>query len=162
MFVCELWPQLGQFPGTGVTRWKGTLMFKVLDISWQTAFQKGYNSVTWPPERVFAPASLARNYETHLRGLICFSIISSELEYFIPTVLSILFFFFFVFLGLHPMEHTKLPRLGVESELQLPAYTTATATQDLSHIYNLHHSSWQCRIFNPPSEARDQTCNLVS
>ena len=26
----------------------------------------------------------------------------------------------------------EVPRLGVESELQLPAYTTATATQDLS------------------------------
>ena len=32
-------------------------------------------------------------------------------------------------------------RLGAESELQLLAYTTATATLDLSHIYNLHHSS---------------------
>ena len=26
----------------------------------------------------------------------------------------------------------EVPRLGVESELQLPAYTTATATQDLN------------------------------
>ena len=26
-------------------------------------------------------------------------------------------------------------RLGVESELQLPAYTTATATPDPSHVY---------------------------
>ena len=32
----------------------------------------------------------------------------------------------------------EVPRLGVESELQLPAYTTATAIQDLSHIRNLH------------------------
>ena len=38
-----------------------------------------------------------------------------------------LFFFFFVFLRLHP-RHMEAPRLGVESELQLPAYTTATAT----------------------------------
>ena len=27
-----------------------------------------------------------------------------------------------------------VPRLGVESKLQLPAYTTATATWDLSHV----------------------------
>ena len=27
-------------------------------------------------------------------------------------------------------RHTEVPRLGVESELQLPAYTTATATPD--------------------------------
>ena len=33
-------------------------------------------------------------------------------------------FFFFFFLGLHS-QHVELPRLGVKSELQLPAYTTA-------------------------------------
>ena len=39
------------------------------------------------------------------------------------------FFFFlsFVFSGLH-RQHMQVPRLGVESELQPPAYTTATAT----------------------------------
>ena len=37
-----------------------------------------------------------------------------------------------------PME---VPRLGVQLELQLLAYTTATATLDPSHICNLHHSS---------------------
>ena len=30
----------------------------------------------------------------------------------------------------------------VESELYLPAYTTATATQDPSQVCNLHYSSW--------------------
>ena len=35
------------------------------------------------------------------------------------------------FLGPHP-RHMEVPRLGVESELQLPASTTATATPDLS------------------------------
>ena len=29
--------------------------------------------------------------------------------------------------------HMEVPRLGVKSELQLPAYTTATAMRDLSH-----------------------------
>ena len=38
-------------------------------------------------------------------------------------------FFFFVFLGPHP-RHMEVPRLGVESELQLLAYTTATAMPD--------------------------------
>ena len=41
---------------------------------------------------------------------------------------------------------------GGESEQQLPAYTTATL--DLSHICNLHHSSRQWWILNPLSEAR--------
>ena len=39
-----------------------------------------------------------------------------------------LLFAFFFFFGLHP-RHMEIPRLGVESELQLQAYTTATATR---------------------------------
>ena len=55
----------------------------------------------------------------------------------------------------------KVPRLRVKLELHLPAYATATATQDPSHICDLHHSSWQCWILNSLSEARDQTCILM-
>ena len=55
----------------------------------------------------------------------------------------------------------EVPRLGVQSELQLPAYTTATETRDLSHVFNLHHSSRPFQILNPLSEARDRTCNLM-
>ena len=72
----------------------------------------------------------------------------------------ILFYLFFCFLGLH-LQHMEVPRLGVELELQLPAYTIATATPALSHICNLHHSSWQHWILNPQSEARDRTCILM-
>ena len=50
----------------------------------------------------------------------------------------------------------EVPRLGVELELQLPAYTTATATPDLSRICDLHLSSQQRRILNPLSEGRDR------
>jgi len=55
----------------------------------------------------------------------------------------------------------ELPRLGVKSELQLLAYTTAIATPDPSPICNLYHNSWQHRILNPLSKARDRTCILV-
>ena len=55
---------------------------------------------------------------------------------FITTVF--LFFFFFAFLGLHP-QHMEVARLGVKSELYLPAYTTATATPDTSVSCKLHH-----------------------
>ena len=43
-------------------------------------------------------------------------------------------FYFFVFLPfLGPLpRHTEVPRLGVKSELQPLAYTTATAMRDLS------------------------------
>ena len=43
----------------------------------------------------------------------------------------------------------KVPRPGVQSELQLPAYTTATATEDPSRVCDLHHSAWQRWILNP-------------
>ena len=55
----------------------------------------------------------------------------------------------------------KVPRLGVQSELQLPAYSRATAKPYQSRICDLHRSSWQSQIFNPLSEARDQICNLM-
>ena len=45
----------------------------------------------------------------------------------------------------------------VESELQLPVYTTATEIQDLSCICDLQHRSWQCQILYPLREARDWT-----
>ena len=46
-------------------------------------------------------------------------------------------FLFFCFLGLH-LQHLEVPGLGVESKLQLPAYTTATSMQDPSLIFDLH------------------------
>ena len=55
----------------------------------------------------------------------------------------------------------EVPRLEVEWKLQLPAYATATATWDSSHICDRHHSSWQHRTLNPLSGARDQTCVLM-
>ena len=43
---------------------------------------------------------------------------------------------FLSFLGPHP-QHMQVPRLGVKLELQLPVYTTATATADLSCLCDL-------------------------
>ena len=63
--------------------------------------------------------------------------------------------FVFFFLGPHS-QHREIPRLRVQSELQLPAYTTATAMQDPSHVCDLHHSSWWRRILNPLSKARNR------
>ena len=53
-----------------------------------------------------------------------------------------LFIYGFVFSEPHP-RHMEGPRLGVQLELQLPAYITATATPDPSRVCNLHNSSWQ-------------------
>ena len=70
------------------------------------------------------------------------------------------FFFSFFFLRPHP-QHMEVPRLGVESDLQLPATVTAIATQYLSRVCNLLHSSWQHQISYPLSKARDRTCILM-
>ena len=70
------------------------------------------------------------------------------------------YYYYFVFLGPHPW-HVEVPRLGVESESQLPAYARATAMPDLSRVFDLHHSSHQCRILNPLNKARDGTRNLM-
>ena len=54
----------------------------------------------------------------------------------IKTMIWDFYFLFFVFLGPHPW-HMRVPRLGVKSELQLPAYTTLTATWDPSRVCDL-------------------------
>ena len=64
------------------------------------------------------------------------------------------------FLGLH-LWHMEVPSLGVESELQLWAYATATAMPDMSCVCDLYHISWQRWILNPLSKARDRTHILM-
>ena len=68
-----------------------------------------------------------------------------------------LFFFFF---RAAPMAFGG-SQDGAKLELQLPAYATATASWDPSPICDLHHSSLQCQILNPLSEARDGTHILM-
>ena len=67
---------------------------------------------------------------------------------------------FFFFLGLY-LRQMKVPRLRVESELQPSAYATAIATQHLSHVCDIHHSSWQCQISDSLGAARDRTIILM-
>ena len=55
----------------------------------------------------------------------------------------------------------EVPRLGVELELQLPASATTTAVKDLSHVCDLHRSSWQRQILYQLSEAGNQTHILI-
>ena len=64
-------------------------------------------------------------------------------------------FFWFCFFSL------SAPRLGVQSELQMPAYATVTAMPALSHICDPHHSSTQRQIPDTLSKARDQSRILM-
>ena len=52
---------------------------------------------------------------------------------FVVVVFHLLFLFF---LGPY-LRHIEVPGLRVELQLQLPAYTTATATPDLNHTCDL-------------------------
>ena len=106
-----------------------------------------------PPGAALQPATLQAPPNC-LSGSLC-----------LPCCLSlcichlVFYFVLFCFLGPHPW-HMEVPRLGVQLELQLPAYTPITATQDVSHIFDLHHSSRQHWILNPLSKARDPTQSL--
>ena len=102
-----------------------------------------------------------KNVYMIIESLCCTEEINFVNQVYANKIFHDFFFFFFAFLGPHP-QHMEVPRLRVKSELWQPAYTTATATQDPSHVFDLHHSSWQCRICNPLSKASDRTCNLMA
>ena len=74
--------------------------------------------------------------------------------------LLLLLLLLFCFLGLY-LWHMEVLKLGVELKLQLPAYTTASATPVLSSVCDLHHSSQQPWIPDPLSKASDPTCILM-
>ena len=57
--------------------------------------------------------------------------------------------------------HMQVPKLGVKSELQVPACTTATAMPDPSCVCSVHHSSQQHQILELLSKASNRTCILM-
>ena len=66
------------------------------------------------------------------------------------------------FVSLRPhLGHREVPRLWVQWELELLAYTKATSKSDASHVCELHHNSWQHWILNPLKEGRNWTCILM-
>ena len=77
-----------------------------------------------------------------------------------PFSFFLFFFFFFFLFRAAPAGHGS-SWLGVKSELQQPAYSTATAMPEPSRVCDLHHSSWQCQSLNPLSKARDWTHVLM-
>ena len=55
----------------------------------------------------------------------------------------------------------EVPRLGVESELQLPTMPQTQQRRVRAASVDLHLSSGQHRILNPLSQARDRTNILL-
>ena len=74
--------------------------------------------------------------------------------------LLLLLLFFVCFFRAAPVAYGSSQARG-RIGAQLPAYTTATATQDVSCVCDLHHSSRQHWIFNPLRDARDRTRVLM-
>ena len=85
---------------------------------------------------ILNPMSEASNWTCVLMDTsqICFHWATAGTPFFL------VFFVVVVFLGPHP-RHMEVPRLGVETELQLLAYTTATVTWDPSCTYTIAHSN---------------------
>ena len=84
-----------------------------------------------------------RKVISFLESHLFLSLFFSFFDFFLSSFCN----YFFFFLQPH-LQHMEVPSLGVKPELQLPAYTTATATQHPSHICNLHHSSQKHQILN--------------
>ena len=80
-----------------------------------------------------------------------------------PKLMAFLFFsffssfFFFSFCLLSFLGRT--PRIWGVSGYGF--HRRFSVWPDPSHVCDLHHSPWQCRILNPLREARDRTCNLM-
>ena len=85
--------------------------------------------------------------------LFCYGIMIFFIFYFI--------FFLFYFIFLHFRAALAAYGGSQARDLQMLAYTTATAMQDLSYICNLPHGSQQHRIIDPLSKTRDQTSILM-
>ena len=68
-------------------------------------------------------------------------------------------FFLFLFMVVPGACGSSQARCRIRTAAE--AYTTATASLDLSHICNLNLSLWQHRILNPLSKAKDRTCILT-
>ena len=88
------------------------------------------SSVWWQPAILGIPELVLHHSNLCLHLHMAFSPDLFVLCPNVPPLLLFLFFFvsffFFFFLGPH-LWHMEVPRLGAKSEIQLPAYATATA-----------------------------------
>ena len=76
-------------------------------------------------------------------------------QYFACFFSSFLFYFFRAIPATYGGSQAK-GQIGATAA----GVATATATQDLIYVCNLHHSSRQCQIPNSLSQVRDRTQNL--
>ena len=99
----------------------------------------------------FSPHQRAQQWKLHVTQLCSLTVLAQiglgaqqncgiSLNYVLLLCFTyLLTYLLCFFLGPH-LWHVEVPRLGVKAELQLPAYATAPAMQDLSYICDLHHN----------------------
>ena len=119
-------------------------------------------STRFPLATSLLPQGRPESHRVNRTAGVCQALLLNNKSTFVTpstwAIPSVLFYFFL----LEPhLQHREVPRLGVGSELQPPAYATPTAAPNLSHSFNLHESSRQRWILNPRSEARDQTHHIL-
>ena len=144
MCLCEWWFSLDRCPGVGLLDQMVVLRL----VFWGISIL--FSTVVAPIHFYHFKRSIhfSRKFVTFLPDYnICFKDVCIFQQDICTTdifthnlVLIFLFFCFICFLGPHP-QHMEIPRVGVKSELQWLAYTTATTTQDPSRVCNLHHRS---------------------
>ena len=88
----------------------------------------------------------------HIRGCPC----SQEPCVVAPKHQPLFFFFFLLFMAVPAAYRSSQARVRITS------IATASATQGLSCIWDLHHSSWQHRLPDLLSKVRDWTCILMN
>ena len=96
------------------------------------------------------------------RKLMQQSIMKIFLLFFLPSFLPsfLSFFLFFIFLEPHP-RHMKVPRLGVTSELWLPAYTTAMQVWPVTYTKTYWNTRSLIHWARPGIKPASQTCILM-
>ena len=130
--------------------------------SWMTNQQKAHTAFSTVPPPPYLPESHPYVNVHSLRMSFIFQASPSWMSMWWIHHIKITVIYLLIFCFSRPhLRHMEVPTLGIKSELQLLAYTTATAAWDPSHVCNLHHSSWQCWIPNPLSKTRDWTCILM-
>ena len=103
-----------------------------LFLNFLTSIIVFFSSVTSVWFFIMFSISFCWNYHFVQLFRLCFPDLSEHFNDLLMT--------FFFFLGPH-LWHMEVPKIGIKSELQLPAYAAAIAMQDPSCVCDVHHSS---------------------
>ena len=118
-----------------------------------------FSGICWLPSflGLWLHYSSLQGQQLHIFFCTIFAL-SSPLYVSLQTSLFAFFFFPLDFRAAHAAYGSSQARGPIGAST---ATATATATQDPSWVCDLPHSSRQCWILNPLSEARDQTHILI-